>query len=278
MKGWKVLAAMVFTGMLLSLVACGDSNNTNVVNLADMHGGSTKVWKTISVIWEFNPDGSMPITGTDDLIVVNSDGTAMKVWGELAKPGEKAKVDQYNWEATGDVIKCTGVDTGDMVLKIITLTDQLFVYESQLEIPGAGTFTVKYVSVPAVNANPYASTENKRLTSGMSKLWKISGRTKDGNPYPLEAWQLDDIWLMNTDGTAYFLRGENHESPTKILNNDAFFWQLTENKTKLDVEFSENPNDVYDSTIIELTDTRFVIEATVSGSVIRTTYIPVVKK
>lgn len=281
MKVWKVIVALVFTGILLSLVACGGNSDTAQpqFRLADMHGGSTKVWKTVSATWEYNPDGSMPITAIDDLVVINSDGTAMKVWGENPKPGETTKVDFYNWSVSGDKLTFTGVEgtTGGMEAKIISMTDQVLVYDLQLDIPGTGSFAVRNVSVPTVYPNANASAKNKMLTNGLSKLWKITERTKDGAPFPLGAWQQDDMWLYNTDGTGFFLRGENQETPATPSNNDAFFWQFKDNSTKIDTEYSENLSDVFDSSIIELTYARLVYEATIGGSVIRITAEPVVK-
>lgn len=278
MKIWRLVVAALLTAVLLSLVACGSDSPQSKFSLADMHGGTTKAWKTISSTWQYNPDGSIPITGTDDLIIINSDGTAMKVWGEIAKAGETTKVDFYNWSVNGDKLTFIGVeDAGNMEATIITLTDQVFIYDLQLEIPGAGSFTVRTVSIPTVYPNATASSENKMLTNGTSKLWKVAQRTKDGVALPLETWKQDDMWLYNTDGTGMFLRGEISETPGAPANNDAFLWQFTDNKTKIDTENSENPGEVFDSKIIELTNTSFVYEATINGSVIRISAVPVVK-
>lgn len=286
MKPWKVILASIVTGVLFSLVGCGDDDNGGNITVqpqfqaADMHSGSTKVWKTVSSTWQYNPDGSIPITGTDDLLIINSDGTAMKVWGEIPKPGETAKVDAYNWTLSGDTLTFTGVEgtPGAMEAKIVSMSPQVLVYDLKLDVPNVGSFAVRNVSVPMVFPNTNASAENKLLTGGSSKLWKITAKTRDGVALPLESWQQDDMWLYNTDGTGFFLRGEQQETPGAPSSNDAFLWQFTDNRTKIDTEFSENPNDVFDSTIIELTSDRFVYEAIINGSVIRVTAMPVVRK
>lgn len=277
MKSVRWLMAAVLTTATLMLNGCGGSDGPSI-NLVDMHANATKVWRYAAVIWEVNPDGGVPLSGQDDVFIVNSDGTALVARGEIdAAPTDTVKVDFYNWQVNGETLTMGNLVQGNLDARIITLTDQLLIYEMQVV-----GLPVRFVFVPSVYPNPYASTRNKALTNGMSKLWKVTEMTRDGAAFPLPAHRQDDMWLFNTNGTGMFLKGEQQELPGDLTNNDSFTWQFTDGETKLDLEaFETGATEVSDRNIIELTADKFVYEATLlSGgklSLFRVTAVPVVK-
>jgi len=248
-----------------------------------MDGGGTKIWRYASVIWDYNKDGGIPISGADDLFICNCDGTAMVVRGEIDKdPSDTVKCDFYNWEIRGKKLFLTSLNKGNlnqetMVADILVLNYQLFAYRYQ-----AGSYSIDMVFVPVVYPNPYASAKNAMLTDGWSKLWAISEMTKDGEPFAVPDWRKDDMMLFNTDGTGYFLKGEKDETPNDTNNNDRFLWEFTDGETKIHTRDFETAYEVSDCTIIELSADRFVYEAPMQWEgktyIFRITRVPAVRQ
>jgi hypothetical protein len=277
MKTMRWLAGAVLAASALLLNGCGGSDGPSF-NMQDMHGGLTKAWRYAAVTSDFNPEGGIPISGSDDIFIVNRDGTAMVARGEIdAAPTDTIKVDFYNWTVDGDKLTMGNLAQGNIEAKITTLNEGLLVYEMTVQ-----GFLVKFVFVPVVYPNPFASAKNKALTNGMSKLWQVTSMTRDGAAFPIPAHRQDDMWLFNTNGGGMFLKGEVQAVPGDLTNNDSFIWQFTDSETKLDIEaFEHGSTEVSDRNIIELTPDRFVYEATmlVDGvvSLFRMTAVPVVK-
>ena len=274
---WLTTAMLVASTFLLTACGGGGSDGPSF-NMADMHANATKVWRYASVSSDFNPEGGVPLSGTDDLFIINRDGTALVARGEIdAAPTDTIKVDFYKWTVEGDRLTMGNLAQGNITTKIISLSENMLVYEMTVQ-----GFTVKFVFVPTTYPNPFASPKNKALTNGMSKLWQVTSMTKDGAAFPISAHRQDDMWLFNTDGSGMFLKGEAQELPGDLTNNDAFRWQFTDSETKLDLEvFEHGTTEVSDRNIIELTADRMVYEAEllVGGqlSLFRMTAVPVVK-
>lgn len=230
--------------------------------------GQTKLWQLSSI----QLDGeSIPVNEweVDDMRVWNYDGTVLIVSGEVDHPAPSdynyLKVHEFQWQLKDGSFRFFDYNSrGDLLFefstRLIKLTDTELVTERVL---GDGTVETA-VHVPAVTPNPNASSANKALTGGLSKIWSVSQITENGTSVPLSDWQKDDHIIFNTDGTAYFTYGEEQPEGQELGLNDLRNWQFNADETQ--ISFT-NENDHYlapeaaeTHNIIELTSTRFVYE------------------
>lgn len=264
MKTQMMLMAMIIA---LSFSGCKKSSDPGPTgwNLTYLHAGYTKCWKMV----EFYVNGvniPVPSFALDNVFALNVDGTGVVIYGEVDKdPNDTLQCDHFKWTFDGDSLILDEAEQtqpdGNLTVSLISLSDDYWAYQYRT----AEGDLVKVVYVSLIIPNPNAGTQNKALTHGLSKFWKVREATKDGQPYTIPEWRKDDLFLYNTDGTGYFTFGENVEFPGDTTNNDHFLWWFEDNYTRIEVEEFVNGGFVIeDLEIVTLNDSLLVYEGDIT--------------
>lgn len=225
--------------------------------------GSTKLW----VLTGCTVDGvpiPVPLWAQDNVSIHNYDGTGFIIFGEVDQsPGDSVAVDAFVWSIEEDLLILRDYyffeREGYAVYRIMDGNEEQSYIVEETEIDGK-TVTYGYLYSRYLRPNPYASVENIALTRGESKIWIIESVSVDGTPIS-EEWERDDFYIFNTDGTAFYCHGELLGSAQTGINNDRFYWKMTDNGTKY-VEFdSEGARRVENPAQIRILNTEhFVFE------------------
>ncbi|HPB88457.1 MAG TPA: hypothetical protein PLP59_13135 [Thermotogota bacterium] len=200
--------------------------------------GSTKLW----VLTGWTVDGvplPVPLWAQDNVSIHNRDGTGFFIFGEVDQTTtDSIAVDAFTWNLEEDLLILKDYyffeREGTAVYKILELCEGKSCLVEETEINGK-TVTYGYVYSRYVRPNPYANVENIALTGGETKIWVIESVSIDGTPVSIE-WEQDDFRIFCTDGTAFYCHGEILGATQTGINNDRFYWKITDNGTKY-VEF-----------------------------------------
>ena len=270
--------------ILLVMSACSkDATLPSGWNLKNLHADYTKSWKLVEYYVD-NVSIAVPAYAMDNIFVFNYDGTAVIIFGEIDLSAQDTiKCDHFNWQLWGDSLVIEEVESthsnGKVSFNILKLTDSYWSYQYMNKVTNE---LITAVYVPVIFPNSDAGVQNKQLTHGLSKFWKVRETILDGQPYNIPEWRKDDLFLFNTDGTGYFTFGENVEFLGDTTNNDHFHWWFENNYSRLELEeFSQNSFEIADCNIITLTDTLMIVEEQVmiNGvmTLVRVTRVPAVK-
>ena len=285
MKTFKsyAVAVLLATAFSLTISSCKKTEEPLPTgpDLNYFHGGLTKTWRMA----EYYVNGvnfQVPAWAADNVLVFSRDGTGMWIFGEVDKdPLDTIKCDFFTWSFSKDSLSVDGLNSspGGRITAIPVINEHMLV--EQLKSASGDVF--RYVYVDVVLPDPGAGVNNRHLTNGLTKIWKIREVTYNGVPHPVEEWRKEDQWVFNTDGTGWFTFGENSEFPGDTTNNDHFKWWFSNNETRLELEEFTTGGMILlnDCNILALSDSLMIIEEKVffNGDTIlvRATRVPAVK-
>lgn len=259
-------------------------------NLKYLHYSYTKIWK----ITELHINGvQIPVPDWLDAnrFTFNYDGSGIIAAGEVdIHPQDTMRCDFISWNLYGDVLElknCFSLDLDGVFdetvrFKVNTLSENLIV----LSTDSSFGQKYKYHLVPTVVPNPNASTKNKFLTNGLSKIWKLEEEYLDGKKLEIQEWKADDLIIFNTDGTANFYLGEISSIIGDTTNNDHLNWEFADNETKIIFTNKERIVGSPEFNIIELNEESIITENKVLPShipfpdsvIMRVKRVPYIKK
>ena len=280
-KPFVKVVLLLFITILMGSCKKSEEPQPTSINLNYLHGGLTKSWRMA----EYYVNGvnfAIPTWAADNLLVFNKDNTGMWIFGVVDKePTDTIKCDFFDWSFSLDSLTIIGHNSSpdNRIRKAVVILNEHIWVEEFKAVSGD---VYRYVYVDVVLQNPGAGTNNKRLTNGLTKIWKIHELLYNGQPQHLPEWRKEDYLLFNTDGTGWFTFGEDAEFPNDTTNNDHFFWWFSANETRLELEeFSQNSFEIADCNIITLSDTLMIVEEQVmingAMTLVRVTRVPAVK-
>jgi len=284
MKTMKISIWVSCIMLILGITAgCKKNSETEAPewDLNSLHGGYTKCWKTVGY-YVNGVSYPIPSWAADEIFAFNEDGTAASIFGEVEKiTGDTIRCDHFRWSVSGDTLTMSETiqTTGTTKVELLELTGNSFDYQFKVDV----NTLFRAVYEPVVIADPNAGAMNKALTHGLSKFWKLSEVTYDGQQIQIPEWRKDDLLLFNTDGTGYFTFGETVEFPGDTTNNDRFLWWFSSNETRLEVEEISTSGmiNIADCNIITLNDAVMICEEQVmiNGvmTMVRVTRVPALK-
>lgn len=201
-----------------------------------LHAGYSNAW----VFTEYSQDGitlPVPLWAQDNFFIYNYDGTGFFVFGEVEKDTtDFITTDAFTWRLEGDILWLDGFDSmvqgGSIAHRIVEFDDDYFLIEREQQV-GGKTVTYQMVYERMVRPNPYASVENQALTGGLTKIWIVSMVEIAGEIIELPEWATDDFFVFFTDGSAYYTYGEVLENPQAGIHTDKYYWEITDNGSKM---------------------------------------------
>ncbi|MEI7705202.1 MAG: lipocalin family protein [Deltaproteobacteria bacterium] len=278
------MAMMVALG--LGAAACGSSSSTDPGGLdpRNLSDGYTKSW----LLTRYSVDGvdiRIPSYAADNVYLFNYDGTGLVVYGEVdGTAGDTVKVDDLTWSMSGSTFIIEGstspAPVGRTVAAIVTLTPTSLVYEYDRLVSG-GVQKIRCTYTRAVAYDAAASSLNKSLTNGQTKIWSLQSVVPAGVIPVDPTAPLDNLLILSTDGTGYLTRPDSTGQKGTTANTDFVRWTTVSNDLTLEMigldAVAELP---WTSTLVTATSAQIVIRGDVvteSGSTTVTmAYVPFV--
>jgi len=107
----------------------------------------------------------------------------------------------------------------------------------------------------------FASFDEKLFHGGSSKLWVMTEFRLNGQLSPLPEWLQDNVQVINSDGTAFYIHGEIDRFATDTTTTDDIYWKIVGDYVLFeDQEYLFGDHPTTEGKIIALDEYHYVLE------------------